>query len=63
MKEKIGFNFTFAILAFPIGLALLKDTNFENLTFKKPVLDSFYLIIFCGLIFFMLKKQDKKTSN
>lgn len=61
MKDKIGFNLAFAILAFPIGLALLKDTSFNPLTFKKPVLDIFYLIIFCALIFFMLKKQDKKT--
>jgi hypothetical protein len=63
MKEKIGFNFVFAILAFPIGLALLKDTNFNDFTFKKPALDTFFLIIFCGLIFFMLKKQDKKSDK
>ena len=63
MKDKIGFNTIFAILAFPIGLALLKDTNFESLTFKKPALDIFYLITFIALIFFMLKKQKKETEK
>ncbi len=59
MKHKIGFNIIFAILAFPIGLALIKDTNFDTFTFKKTALDIFYLIIFCALIFFTFKKQDK----
>jgi hypothetical protein len=62
MKDKIGFNLIFAIIAFPIGLALLKDINFDNFTFKKPALDTFYLIIFCGLVFFLLKKKDKKDN-
>lgn len=63
MKEKIGFNIIFAILAFPIGLALLNDTNFESLALKKPALDIFYLITFIALIFFMLKKQKKETEK
>jgi hypothetical protein len=63
MKDKIGFNLIFAILAFPIGLALLKDTNFDSFTFKKPVLDLFYLITLIALIYFMLKKpKDKKDK-
>jgi len=60
MKDKIGFNIIFAILAFPIGLALLKDTNFDSFTFKKPALDIFYLITFSALLFFMLKKKIGK---
>lgn len=63
MKDKIGFNVVFAILAFPIGLALYKDTNFDTFTFRKPVLDIFYLIVFCLMIIFMLKKQNKKTDK
>ena len=63
MKDKIGFNLVFAILAFPIGLALFKDINFETFTFKKPALDTLYLITFCGMIFLMLKKKEKKTDN
>ncbi|MBN8572437.1 MAG: hypothetical protein J0M05_00860 [Candidatus Kapabacteria bacterium] len=63
MKDKIGFNLVFAILAFPIGLALFKDINFETFTFKKPALDTLYLITFCAMIFLMLKKKEKKTDN
>lgn len=63
MKDKIGFNVVFAILAFPIGLALFKDTNFNSWTFRKPALDIFYLILFCAMIFFMFKKQDKKADK
>ena len=39
MKNKFGFNIIFALIAFPIGLALIKDIDFENLTLKKPALD------------------------
>jgi cbb3-type cytochrome oxidase subunit 1 len=63
MKDKIGFNAGFAILAFPIGLALYKDTNFNSWTFRKPALDIFYLIIFVAMIYFMLKKQNKKPGK
>lgn len=63
MKDKFGFNLPLAILAFPIGLALLKDTDFESLTFKKPALDIFYLITFIGLIIFIFKKQKKENDK
>jgi hypothetical protein len=59
MKNKIGFNLVFAVIAFPIGLAIYKDTDFSSWTFRKPVLDSFYLVVFILLIFFMLKKKNK----
>ena len=60
MKDKIGFNFIFAILAFPIGLALSKDITFNPLTLKKPALDILYLIVFFVLLFLMFKKKKKK---
>jgi hypothetical protein len=63
MKNKIGFNVGFAILALPIGLALYKDTNFNDWTFRKPPLDIFYLIIFAALMIFVLKKQNKETNK
>lgn len=63
MRDKIGFNMIFAILAFPIGIALLKDTNFDTFTFKKPALDTVYLITFCVLIFLMLKKRVKNNDK
>lgn len=63
MKDKIGFNLIFAILAFPIGLALFKDINFNTWTFRKPALDIFYLVVFVALLYFMLKKQNKEPHN
>jgi hypothetical protein len=63
MKDKIGFNVIFAILAFPIGLALFKDTDFHSWTFRKPALDIWYLIVFIALLFFMLKKQNKEPQK
>ncbi len=63
MKNKLGFNLVFAIIAFPIGLALLRDINFESFTFKKPAIDIFYLIVFFALLFFMLKKKKNETDK
>ena len=63
MKNKFGFNLIFAIIAFPIAMALVKDTNFENLTFRKPALDILYLITFIALMFLMLKKQSKNRID
>ena len=39
MKNKFGFNIIFALIAFPIGLALIKDIDFENLTLLKEVVE------------------------
>ena len=63
MKNKIGFNFGFALLAFPIGLALLREFNFETFTFKKTALGILYLISFIFCIFFMLKKKQQQPEK
>ena len=63
MKDKIGFNIIFAIIAFPIGLALFKDTDFDAFTFRKPALDSFYLIVFIACIILTFKKGKKETEK
>lgn len=62
MKNKIGFNLLFALIAFPIGLALLREFNFDTFTFKKTGLGLLYLVTFVVCIFFMLKKT-KKTAE
>lgn len=62
MKDKIGFNLIFAIIAFPIGLALLRDTDFESLTFRKPALDILYLVVFITLLFLMFRKKKEKSE-
>jgi tryptophan-rich sensory protein len=57
MKNKIGFNLVFALLAFLIGIALFREFDFETFTFKKTALGILYLITFIFCIIFMLKKK------
>jgi hypothetical protein len=63
MKNKIGFNIGFAFLAFPIGLALLREFDFQTFTFKKTALGILYLITFIFCIFFMLKKKNQQPEK
>ncbi len=63
MKNKIGFNIGFALLAFPIGLALLREFDFHAFTFKKPALGFLYLITFVVCIFLMLKKKKQESEK
>ena len=37
MKDKIGFNIGFAIIASPIGLGLLREFDFHNFVFRNQV--------------------------
>lgn len=61
MKSKIGFNFLFALIAFPVGMALAREYNFENNTFKNPGLGVIYLITFLGLVFLTFKKKENRN--
>ncbi len=61
-KNKIGFNLVFAFLAFPIGLALFREFDFESFTFRKTALGFLYLITFIAVIVLMLKKNKKSTG-
>lgn len=63
MKNKIGFNFFFALLAFPIGLALLREFDFETFTFKKTALGILYLLTFIVAIYLTFKKKTKLTEQ
>ncbi len=59
----MGFNIGFALLAFPIALALFREFDFQNLSFRKPALGMLYLITFIVLIFFMLKKKSVSPTQ
>ena len=63
MKDKIGFNFFFAILAFTLGLALLQEFDFQTFTFKKTALGILYLVTFIFCIIFMLKKKKSDPEK
>ncbi len=62
VKKKFGFNLVFAIIAFSIGLALLRDFDFASFTFKQPVLNSLYLVTFLFLLFFTFRKDNGKNA-
>ncbi|AKH33237.1 hypothetical protein XF24_00914 [candidate division SR1 bacterium Aalborg_AAW-1] len=63
MKKPFTFNIIFALLAFPIGLALLKEFNFQTFTFKKTALGLLYLITFMVLVYLMFKKTSQESDK
>lgn len=63
MKYKIGFNISFALLAFPIGLALVREFDFQTFNFKKPALGFLYLITFIVCLFLMLKRKTQQPEK
>ena len=62
MKNKIGFNFVFAILAFPLALALLREFDFETFTFRKTALGILYLVTLIMCIFLAFRKRSKPVE-
>ena len=63
MKDKIGFNIGFALIAFPIGLGLLREFDFQNVVFKNQALGFLYLTTFIFSLFLTFKKKKNETEN
>lgn len=63
MRNKIGFNVVFALLAFPIGLALSREFDFQTFSFKNTALGILYLVTFIVCVFLMLKKKSKPSQS
>jgi hypothetical protein len=63
MKNKIGFNIGFALIAFPLGLALIREFDFQNFVFKKKALGFLYLIVFIISLFLTFKKKNEETEE
>lgn len=63
MKKPFTFNIAFALLAFPIGLALFKEFNFQTFIFKKTALGLLYLITFLVLVYLIFKKQPEEAKK
>jgi hypothetical protein len=59
MKNKNGLNIFFALIAFPLGLILMKHINFKTLTLKEPAIDTLYIIIFVLSIYFTFKNPKQ----
>lgn len=59
MKNNIGFNFIFAIIAFILGLVLFREFDFNTFTFRKTALGILYLLAFIVSIYLTFKKKSK----
>lgn len=57
MKNKIGFNVIFALMSFPIGMALFREFDTQTYGFKNPALGIIYLITFIGTVFLTFNKK------
>lgn len=58
-----GMNWIFALIAFTLGLTLIKHIDFKTLTLKEPLLDILYIVVFIISIYFMIKDLKKKTEK
>jgi len=63
MKNKIGFNFLFAIIAFIVGLALLSEFDFQTFTFRKTALGILYLLVFIVSLYLTFKKKSQSIEQ
>lgn len=63
MKDKIGFNIGFSFIAFTLGLALLREFDFQNYVFRKQALGFLYLTVFIISLFLTFKKKKKDIEN
>ncbi len=62
MKNKIGFNFLFAIIAFTVGLALSSEFDFQTFTFRKTALGILYLLVFIVSLYLAFKKKSQSIK-
>ena len=63
MKNNIGFNFIFAIIAFILGLVLFREFDFNTFTFRKTALGILYLLVFIVSIYLTFKKKSKTNEQ
>jgi nicotinamide riboside transporter PnuC len=61
MDNKKGMKWFFALIAFTLGLTLIKHIDFKTLTLKEPVLDILYIIVFIISIYLIIK--DLKNTD
>lgn len=63
MKDKIRFNIGFGLMALIVGLALIREFDFQNLVFRKQALGFLYLIVFIFSAILTFKKKKKETEK
>lgn len=62
MKNKIGFNPVFIVIAIPIIIALFRDLDTQNLRFREPALDTLYIVTFLVLLFLVFRKKKNPSE-
>jgi hypothetical protein len=63
MKDKIGFNIVFALMAFVLGMALMREFDFQNFVFRKKFLGFLYLTVFIAAVILTFKKKKKEADQ
>lgn len=61
-KKSIGFQ-PFWIIAFLLGVAVYKEIDFEQLSFKKPALGILYLLTFLFSVFVIVRGMIKQNKQ
>ena len=62
MGNKKGLNFGMMIIAFILGMAIFRHFNFGTFSFKKPALDTVYIVAFIGAIYLIFKDILKREK-
>lgn len=58
-KENVN-NWFPILIAFILGLRIIKHVDFKNLTLKNPILDTLYIIAFVTCMVMLFKNFKKK---
>lgn len=59
MKNKMGFNLFFALIAFIMLMGLRSQYDFETNTFRNTALGILNLAVFIASVYFTFKKKAK----
>jgi hypothetical protein len=61
-KYTLGFNLIFALMAFPVGLGLLREYKAGNGSFENKPLAALYFVVFIASIILMLLKKKQQVE-
>jgi hypothetical protein len=63
MDNKKGTSFFLAFIAILLGRILLKHFSFKTFSFKEPILDILYLVVFVIAIYLIIKNRKVKAEK
>ena len=59
--KKSKFNFFFIVIGLITGSKVIKDFDFQTMTFAKPAIDTIYLITFVLMVVLSIKAFTKRS--